>query len=94
MNYPTLSNLQMQTISKLTSLKFASIDSTSMNPEEGQYLPNLPIPHPALSLSFTPPNPTKDLPRRLMTLNDPKVALNLISPPYPYTNQNAEDGKN
>ncbi|GAA5860104.1 hypothetical protein JCM1840_001887 [Sporobolomyces johnsonii] len=52
--------------------------------------PYLPIPHPALPLILTPPRPSTDYDRQVSTLNDPKIARNLVGPPYPYSREMAE----
>ncbi|GAA6049595.1 hypothetical protein JCM3770_005026 [Rhodotorula araucariae] len=45
---------------------------------------------PALALILTPPR-ASDLPAIVRTLNDPRVGLQLVGPPYPYTAQDAAE---
>lgn len=65
------------TITSRTNLQFTSAS-----------IAYLPVPHPILKLSLTPFDP-KDAHILVETLSDPQVALKLVGPPYPYSEQDA-----
>lgn len=50
----------------------------------------IPVPHPSSSIALTPPRKS-DGPEVLATLNDQRVYMNLIGPPYPYTQKDWEE---
>ncbi|GAA5857534.1 hypothetical protein JCM8547_009326 [Rhodosporidiobolus lusitaniae] len=95
-----LTPAQQSLISSVTPFRFRPISSPSSSPSTADPVliePFLPLPLPSsprlpstLSLILTPPRPS-DLPAQLSCLNDPRVGLSLVGPPYPYTEEHGRE---